>query len=176
MTEDDCISGGAYRIRLSWYDPPSLHPGEIWRVEGKLRPPWGNLNPGGFDYERWLLGERLHGTGYIRVGQRLQTGHGNPGTRAQLRDAFANWLSNRASHHAGVMLALMVGDDSRLSQRQWDQLRDSGTVHLLVVSGLHVGMVSGFLYLLGRLVARLSVSALISQALTAGTPDPLSRT
>ena len=67
----ECLAPGSYRVRLSWYEPPDLAAGERWLVEGRLRPPWGNLNPGGFDYERWLLGQGLAGTGYVRSGTRL---------------------------------------------------------------------------------------------------------
>ncbi len=149
---DDCLPPGEYRVRLSWYEPPALQSGERWRVQGRLRPPWGNLNPGGFDYERWLLGQGLSGTGYVRDGTRSQAGPA-AGARARIRAAFRHWLEGRDSEHAGIMLALMSGDDSALKQTEWRALRDSGTVHLLVVSGLHVGMVSGVLFLLGRLLA-----------------------
>ncbi len=158
---DDCPVAGSYRVRLSWYGPPALAAGERWRVEGRLRPPWGNLNPGGFDYERWLLGEALAGTGYVRSGTRLAPPSAATDLRELIRSAFRRWLEARNSAHGGIMLALMTGDDSGLSQRDWRLLRDSGTVHLLVVSGLHVGMVSGFLFLLGRLLARGSLPLLL---------------
>jgi competence protein ComEC len=47
---------------LTWYNPPELHAGDVWQVTAKVRPPWSYQNPGGFDYERWLLSEHLHGT------------------------------------------------------------------------------------------------------------------
>ncbi len=158
---DDCLSAGTYRVRLSWYDPPDLGRGERWAVEARLRPPWGNHNPGGFDYERWLLGERLAGTGYVRKGRRLQAAPIRVDLRSRVRDSLRRWLEGRRSDHAGIMLALMTGDDTGLSQAEWRHLRDSGTVHLLVVSGLHVGMVSGCLFLLGRLLARLSTPGML---------------
>jgi competence protein ComEC len=158
---DDCLQPGTYRVRLTWYDPPPLSMGELWQVEGRLRPPWGNLNPGGFDYERWLLGQGLDGTGYVRRGQRLQATTSAPGARATIRAGLRRWLESRETAYPGIMLALMSGDDSALTRTDWRLLRDSGTVHLLVVSGLHVGMVSGALFLFGRLLARLSTRLLL---------------
>ena len=154
--DDGCVKTGRYQVRLSWYDPPELLRGDLWQAEGRLRPPWGNLNPGGFDYERWLLGEGLAGSGYVRTGKPLRTSTAPADVRTRLRSTFADWLKRREVQHAGIMLALMLGDDSRLSQTAWRLLRDSGTVHLLVVSGLHVGLVSGFLFIIGRQLARLA--------------------
>lgn len=152
---DDCLSAGSHSVRLTWHDPPLLRKGERWQVEGRLRPPWGNANPGGFDYERWLLGEGLAGTGYVKNGRRVQGAHSTLDLRTRIREGLRSWLEARPSAHTGIMLALMTGDDSGLGQREWRLLRNSGTVHLLVVSGLHVGMVSGGLFLLGLFLGRI---------------------
>ena len=135
----------------------ALAKGERWQVEGRLRPPWGNLNPGGFDYERWLLGQGMAGTGYVRDGDSACSPAAQaPEPASRYAGVPARWLEGRGTrtraHHAGADERAMT---PALSQADWRSLRDSGTVHLLVVSGLHVGMVSGFLYLLGRLLARL---------------------
>jgi len=158
---DDCPLAGRHHIRLAWYDPPPLNRGERWWVEGRLRPPWGNVNPGGFDYERWLLGQSLAGTGYIRSGERLHTLVVQPTLRQRIRARLADWVQDNGPQHAGIIVALMTGDDSALSQTQWRLLRDSGTIHLLVVSGLHVGMVSGFCFIAGGVLARSSRSVLL---------------
>ena len=156
----DCPFADAYQVRMSWYEPPAIAQGDLWQVEGRLRPPWGNLNPGGFDYERWLLGQGLAGTGYVRRGIRLVHRETASDWRTGFRSRLSAWLAERHPAQESIILALMTGDDSRLSRAQWQLLRDSGTVHLLVVSGLHVGMVSGFLYGLFRLLARASTTLL----------------
>ena len=156
----DCPLAPEYHVRLTWYDPPALARGDRWRAEGRLRPPWGNRNPGGFDYERWLLGQSLAGTGYVRSGTRIAvSGESDLGSR--IRSTLTDWVQARNTENAGVVLALMTGDDSLLDQSQWRLLRDSGTVHLLVVSGVHVGMVGGFLFAGGSLLARTSTGVLL---------------
>lgn len=65
------------RIALSWYAdrygsrqgglPDKLMPGERWRLTVRLQRPHGNANPGGFDYEAWLLEQGVRATGYVRV-------------------------------------------------------------------------------------------------------------
>ena len=55
------------RIRLSWYHPDvELLPGQRWQLTVRLKRPRGFMNPGGFDYERWLFQQRIGATGYVR--------------------------------------------------------------------------------------------------------------
>src|SRR5690606_1401237 len=61
------------RLRLGWYDAPeSLAAGEAFALTVRLRAPRGLMNPGGFDYEQWLLVEGYGATGYVRSGERLE--------------------------------------------------------------------------------------------------------
>ena len=158
----DCRGLGSHRVRLTWYDAPELTAGQTWRVEGKLRPPWGYRNPGGFDYERWLLGAGLHGTGYIRSGSPVAAGRKvDTPWLGTLRIRLADWVGTRAIRHGPLVLALLTGDDSGISSEQWDWLRRSGTIHLVVVSGLHVGMIAGVLLLSGLWLVRLTPGLLM---------------
>ncbi|MFC6979772.1 ComEC/Rec2 family competence protein [Microbulbifer taiwanensis] len=54
-----------------------------------------------------------------------------------------------------LLCALLLGDRSGLSSGDRQLLRETGTAHLLAISGLHVGMVTGFFLLLGKLLGRL---------------------
>ena len=52
------------RVRLSWYKKyPTIKPGEQWRFTVRLKRPWGMMNPGSFDYERWLFQQGIRATG-----------------------------------------------------------------------------------------------------------------
>jgi competence protein ComEC len=54
-------------LRLSWYYPDQpIKAGQHWSFSVKLKRPHGSLNPGGFDYERWLFTEGVGATGYVR--------------------------------------------------------------------------------------------------------------
>jgi len=73
------------RLRLGWYDAPaSLRAGERFALTVRLRAPRGLANPGGFDYEQWLLVNDFGATGYVRAGERIEVTH-----RAHSRDTFA---------------------------------------------------------------------------------------
>ncbi|TAL54159.1 MAG: DUF4131 domain-containing protein, partial [Methylovulum sp.] len=55
------------KLRLSWYYPSDdIKAGQHWTFTVRLKPPHGSLNPGGFDYERWLFTEGTGATGYVR--------------------------------------------------------------------------------------------------------------
>ncbi|REC96062.1 DNA internalization-related competence protein ComEC/Rec2 [Kushneria indalinina] len=139
-------------VRLDWYRPPSLETGERWQLTARLKPPRGFLNPGRFDYGAWLMDKGFGATGYVRDADdavRLHSGSGPALTERWLylrvHDDFTRrWLQ-----------ALTLGDGGALESSQWTLLRDTGTTHLAVISGLHVGLVSGWVLLLGRLLARL---------------------
>jgi competence protein ComEC len=141
------------RVRVHWYQGDEVQAGEHWRLLVRLRPPTGLDNPGLFDYEQWLLAARLDATGSVRAGQRL-TGKRISrvdGWRQRLRDQVlaADW------QEPGILLALLSGDSAALPDSHWQILRGTGTVHLLVVSGLHLGLVSGLGLLVGTTLARL---------------------
>ena len=58
------------RLRLTWYDPPPdvIGPGSVLDLVVRLKRPRGLMNPGGFDYARWLFQEGYGATGYVREG------------------------------------------------------------------------------------------------------------
>lgn len=151
-TQPYCAGLGQARVRLTWYSAPPLVAGQIWRVEGKLRPGWSYRNPGGFDYERWLLGQGLHGTGYVKSGELVQGAE--PSLLSRLKALLDGWLASHSLSQPGLVRALLLGDDSAIPDDQWQRLRDSGLIHVVVVSGLHVGIVTGLGFYLGLILMR----------------------
>ncbi len=153
----ECVDLSGRQLRLNWYFPPPVQAGEVWRVEAKVRAPWGYQNPGGFDYERWLFGEGIDGVGYIRSGERLLPSAFD--LRQRVREAVAERLADR--RRGAHLRALATGDGSALTDADWALLRRTGTVHLLVVSGLHVGLVALLGYAVGAAAARLAPGGLV---------------
>jgi competence protein ComEC len=142
------------RLRLSLYSPPEIHVGERWAFTLRLRPPTGFANPGTFDYRAWLWREGIQATGYVRSEpppQRLE-----PAGFSLKRRALAH-LDDQPldTRSARWLAALTLGASERLQQADWELLNASGTTHLMVISGLHVGLVAAFALLLARGVARL---------------------
>ncbi len=141
------------KIRLSWYYPKTfLKVGQNWRFTVRLKPPHGNFNPGGFDYEKWLFVQNIGATGYVRnkpepvlIAERMGW---------QRIDVWRETIARRLENHSGtikfygLIKALIIGDKSSISQAQWQVLRKTGTVHLMAISGLHIGMIAGIVFFL----------------------------
>ena len=130
-------------LRLSWYDGPPVRAGEVWRLAVNLKRPHGLVNPHSFDYEAWLLAQRIGGVGTIKSGQRLQEAGGTTAWRDRLRQRL---LNDDPHGRAGGLAALVLGDGSGLSVDDWRVLQHTGTVHLMVISGTHVTLVAGMFY------------------------------
>lgn len=149
------------RVRLSWYaDVPELRLAQRWRLTVRLKHPRGFVNPGGFDYEGWLFRQGVRATGYVR--QSEDAGLITPRVWQRplglLRQSLADRIgvALEGDVNRGVIAALAIGDRSAMSPRQWDLLLATGTNHLLAISGLHIGLVAGLVYLLVFKIWRLS--------------------
>lgn len=139
-------------IRIAWHGGPEVRGGERWRLAVSLRRPHGLVNPQSFDYEAWLLAQRIGATGTIKAGQRLSEAGGAMAWRDALRQHL---LQVDAFGRAGGLAALVLGDGSGLSTADWRLLQHTGTVHLMVISGQHITLLAGILYGLVAWLARL---------------------
>ena len=154
-------------IALSWYagfrdeitnEVGDVQPGERWQLTVRLQRPHGNANPHGFDYEVWLLEQGVRATGYVRPAPRFTTpnvrldsfvpGFGNvvEASRAALRARILRSLQGK--EYAGVIVALVVGDQRAIAQSDWQVFNRTGVSHLISISGLHITMIAG-LFALG---------------------------
>lgn len=146
---------GTGKLRLSLYNANEMFtPGNRLRLDARLRVTRGAANPIGFDYEAWVAREHVIATGYVQKTHRVIPE--SQGIDAA-RHKFGAWLAGLAPlRHVGQMRALLVADQRGLSVADWQTLRRTGTVHLLVVSGLHISLAAGFGWLLGFLSALLT--------------------
>ena len=167
------------RVLLGWYggaavaadgatlelqrQPADLRPGERWQMTVRLKAPHGNLNPHGFDYELWLWEQGLLATGYVRSGlkdpppQRLAMTWAHPVEQARqsVRDAILARVgdgSPERARSAGILAALVTGDQAAIERADWDIFRATGVAHLMSISGLHVTL---FAWLATRLIGAL---------------------
>jgi competence protein ComEC len=143
-----------------------VQPGERWQLTVRLTRPHGNANPYGFDYEAWLLEQNLRATGYVRPdtdavlkNSRLAAFVFSPGnlverSRGWLRDRILAALPEK--RYAGVLVALVVGDQRGVGQADWNIFTRTGIGHLISISGLHITMVAGLFAALGQALWRRS--------------------
>jgi competence protein ComEC len=124
--------------------PADLRPGDRWQLAVRLKAPHGHINPHGFDYELWLWEQGLQATGYVRNGARDAApqwlgrtwAHPVELLRQRVRSAIDARVADRAM--AGIVAALLVGDQAAIERADWDVFRATGVAHLMAISGLHI--------------------------------------
>jgi competence protein ComEC len=145
------------RVSLMWYPEraagdramaPDLKAGQRWRLTLRLKRVRGLSNPHAFDFEPWALERGLRATGYVRtkagaenLSERVD---GWPYTlhrwRGEIRDSMRAALGD--APHAGVLVALAIGDQDAIPPPQWDVFWRTGVGHLMSISGLHITMLA----------------------------------
>ncbi|WP_251367666.1 DNA internalization-related competence protein ComEC/Rec2 [Polynucleobacter sp. AP-Titi-500A-B4] len=145
------------RIYLSWQpawrsneEIPQIIPGQRWNLKVKLKRPYGSLNPYTFDFERWSFHQDFGASGSVRSGKLLKTIDIGL-TEFELRMELARWklrekirsLLPGDARYAGVIIALVMGDQNAIEQDDWRVFNATGIGHLISISGLHVTMLAG---------------------------------
>lgn len=141
--------------------PPDVRAGDHWRFTVGLKAPHGSRNPFGFDYELWAWERGVQATGSIRTGRKnpppelLRRSWSEPVERLRqaVREAILQRLSpatpaaaqagppdTSRERAAGVVAALVTGDQRAIDRADWDVFRATGTAHLVSISGLHITM------------------------------------
>ena len=123
----------------------------------KLGAPRGLANPGVYDREAALFRAGILAVGTIR--SELDRCVKSCEQVASPRTGLMTWVHQQRFDlrqglltrelplkHPELIVALGLGDGSLLAPEQWNKLRDTGTVHLFVVSGLHIGLASLVFY------------------------------
>ena len=133
---------------------PHLHQGDHVRLQAEVRPAPGKRNPGGFDYAAYLSRRGTCCTAYVS----------DPGNVRRLprdRSLLTSLVVDVRRHvrlqirryvpsddGRAVLQALLLGDRSRISDAQRERFAQTGLMHLLAVSGLHVFLVGMVLFAL----------------------------
>ncbi|MFT4991419.1 MAG: competence protein ComEC [Polaromonas sp.] len=158
--------------------PQPMRAGERWQMTVRLKAPHGSSNPHGFDYELWLWEQGLQATGSVRAGAR-----DTPPDKLSVRVSYnPRYLVERARQsvreaiferidspqRAGVLAALVLGDQNAIERADWDVFRATGVAHLVSISGLHITL---FAWLASRVVGGLwRRSARLTPRLCLGLP------
>ena len=128
-------------------------------IEGRLRKPPPARNPGGFDYQKYLLRKGIFGLMSVRAQavQVLEKGRSH---------GFKTWVILPIKHSVrhsidrnllgapGALLkGVLLGERSRMPQEIVDAFSTAGVIHVLAVSGLHVGLIAGIFFFVLKFMA-----------------------
>ncbi|WP_431190847.1 DNA internalization-related competence protein ComEC/Rec2 [Marinobacter alexandrii] len=139
-------------LRLAWYGKSERRlPSHRLRLELVLKRPHGTLNDAGFRYEDWLFRKGYRATGTVRNAVADHTV--DCGLKCRYHEAhgwIAGWVERRfaSAEHRSLISSLLVGDRGHLTPSHWQVLQATGTIHLVAISGLHLGLIAlgaGFL-------------------------------
>ncbi|RVT84327.1 ComEC family competence protein [Rhodobacteraceae bacterium CCMM004] len=130
--------------RQDWIDP---RPGATVILTAHLGPPQGPVEPGGFDFQRMAWFSGLGAVGYTRSPVLEWAPAGRTLPVARLRMAVSSAVRAALPGEAGAFAAaITTGDRSAIEQGTMQDLRDANLAHLLAISGLHMGLLTAFVF------------------------------
>ena len=141
-------------LRLSWYGREGRTlPDHRLTLEVTLKRPHGNLNPDGFRYEDWLFRHGYRATGNVKqvdAAPELACGlqcHYNA-WHWHASKKLQRWFGE--AEYYPLIASLLMGNRGSLEDYHWQVLKATGTIHLVAISGLHLGLVAVGAGLLAR--------------------------
>jgi len=142
------------RVRLSLHSDMTgavPRPGVRMAATGHLSPPSGPVEPGGFDFQRHAWFQGLGAVGYTRVPLIALAPPDGALPMFRTRMALSARVQAALPGESGAFAAaIMTGDRSGMGQDTITALRVSNLAHLLAISGLHMGLLTAFVFAMLR--------------------------
>ena len=142
----------AHALISCYNNCPVVEAGQIWRFQAKLKKPQNLGNPGSLNLIRLYQARHIEWTGYTRDGvfEYLGESYELKQILLKIRGYFSTYLSKQAfqPQTQSLLQALTLGLGQQITQDTWGLFRRTGTTHLMVISGAHIGLVAGLTYAL----------------------------
>ncbi len=136
-----------------------IGPGEAVRLTAILGPPPEPASPGAYDFARDSFFQRVGAVGFTLKGPLIVSGPRPPlGLRIRMAVNAARWalarrmIDDMGPETGGVAVAMTTGHEAWLNPNDVKDMRDAGLSHILSISGVHMAIVGGFVFLLLRLL------------------------
>lgn len=148
------------RIRITIGEAKLVAPGQAIRLRALLDPPPPPASPGAYDFARDSFFQRIGGVGFYLTDPEPDAELPEPPAMLKLRMKVnaARWaLAERivgvmGQRSGGIAAAMTTGHEAWLQQPDVDAMRNAGIYHILSISGAHMAIVGGFVFLLARLL------------------------
>jgi len=149
-------------VRIYSYNGPLFAYGDRIMVKTRLREPSGASNPYAYDFRESLRKKGIDLIAFLYSGRGVKIVDRNRGNWAQrkiiipLRNHISEAIDeNMSGSNAALLKGLLLGKGRELPDKVRDAFADSGTIHILAVSGLHVGLIAGFAWLIFASIFRI---------------------
>lgn len=129
-----------------WRNPPkNIEIGQGWQFKVQFRAAHSYLNEGGFDSQKYAVSKKETLAGKVLQATLLNAD-------IFLHTQFIQYISSfwKTTTNSGEIAALVLGDKRQIEPEKKDLYMKTGVAHLIVISGLHIGLAA----LLGWLIAR----------------------
>jgi competence protein ComEC len=143
---------GKIELTLRGPPPEKIQPGQKLLVRAYVSRPKASSNPGGFDYRKYLAAKSVRVTGWISSPAHIAI---FPADNDQSWLHRLRFAPERLRHHINQFLtahlvpgqsslykAILTGDRSSLSPQTLENFKSTGAMHLLAISGLHMGLIA----------------------------------
>ncbi|GHT38812.1 hypothetical protein AGMMS49593_08890 [Endomicrobiia bacterium] len=162
----------------------SVSYGDIINIEGKLKKPFSSAFPLVFDYQKYLARDEVY---TILNASSFEYIKAHPNIVNKFAFAFQQDIIKKIDVYfkrpcSGVLKSLIIGDKSSLTSDVKNTFSDSGVMHILVVSGLHVGFVGAIVLFVLKLTglslkkaSLLSIPFVLFYVIATGANPPAAR-
>jgi competence protein ComEC len=128
--------------------------GDVLKIRCKLQEPKGQRNPGQFDYKNYLSGQDIHLISYINHIDSVDVLDKKVGNVfihtiiEPVKNFFNRSINSFLSpENASILKALLLGQKQDINKDIMDRFKNVGVVHVLAISGLHVGFIILFVFI-----------------------------
>lgn len=151
-------------------NPTQLHPGDLVLFEAQLQSVPKNLNPYQFDYANYLANQHIFHQVFLKpndfkiIGKQSSFASFTHSAREKLTSSFdhLHWKPETKA----FINALLFGQKNHLDQETLTSFTDAGVMHVLAISGLHVGIIYMFIAFALKPLKRYKKGRLIELLLT----------
>ncbi len=162
---DETIDYG--RVLLTINGDKRFSIGDKIMINGILKTPKENTNPKLYNQRINLLSDYIHSTLSVKDFN-INLIHKNNNWLYEIKQSFSQNVSSLfqrtlRSNNSKLITSIILGDSSVMEEDELEKYRDLGLAHILAVSGLHIGVIAGFLiFIFSRLGINRKINILIT--------------
>lgn len=144
-------SKGRIKLAMKGVPPDNIKPGDRLLIRATISRPYRYGTPGSFDYPKFLARKSISATGWIQSSAHILKLRDQPKTLSHfirywpenIRYKVNKFLSDRLpERNAGIYKAILTGDKFSVPNDTLENFKATGTMHLLAISGLHMGLLA----------------------------------